>query len=123
MQHLRTTLPAALNRAVREGVIPANPARHIEVPSYRKPHANVWTDGRVEEWERTGERPAVAVWTAEQLATSLHGVTDDALFARWWLTVLRGLRAARRAGCAGPNSTWSTACCSWSATAPPPATR
>jgi hypothetical protein len=70
-QHLRTTLLAALNPAVREGVITTNPARHIELPTYRKPHAKVWTDGRVEEWQRTGERPSVAVWTADQLATLL----------------------------------------------------
>lgn len=98
MQHLRTTLRAALNLAVREGVIANNPARHIEVPSYRKPHAKVWTDGRVEGWQRTGERPSVAVWTADQLATFLHGVTDDALFAPWWLTALRGLRRGEACG-------------------------
>ncbi|GIJ64781.1 site-specific integrase [Virgisporangium aurantiacum] len=98
MQHLRTTLRAALNLAVREGVIATNPARHIEVPSYRKPHAKVWTDGRVEEWQRTGERPPVAVWTADQLATFLNAVTDDALFALWWLTALRGLRRGEACG-------------------------
>ncbi|GAA3302612.1 tyrosine-type recombinase/integrase [Dactylosporangium vinaceum] len=98
MQHLRTTLRAALNLAVREGVIATNPARHIEVPSYRKPHAKVWTDGRVAEWQRTGERPSVAVWTADQLATFLHGVTNDALFALWWLTALRGLRRGEACG-------------------------
>jgi integrase len=98
MQHLRTTLRAALNLAVREGVIAANPARHIEVPAYRKPHAKVWTDGRVEEWERTGERPSVAVWTADQLATFLNTVTTDALFALWWLTALRGLRRGEACG-------------------------
>ncbi|WP_433221715.1 hypothetical protein ACQP00_21430 [Dactylosporangium sp. CS-047395] len=81
MQHLRTILRAALNLAVREGVVAANPARHTEVSSYRKPHAKVWTDGSVEEWERTGERPSVAVWTADQLATFLHGISNDALFA------------------------------------------
>jgi hypothetical protein len=81
MAHLRTTLRAALNLAVREGVIAANPARHVEVPSYRRPHAKVWTDGRVAEWQATGERPAVAVWTADQLATFLGTVVDDGLFA------------------------------------------
>ncbi len=39
MQHLRTTLRAALNLAVREGVLGANPGRHIEVTGYRKSHA------------------------------------------------------------------------------------
>jgi hypothetical protein len=122
MAHLRTTLRAALNLAVREGVIAANPARHLEV-SYRRPHAKVWTDGRVEEWRATGERPAVAVWTADQLATFLATVVDDALFALWWLTGLRGYAGARRAGCAGPRSTSTTGCCSSSGTAPPLAMR
>jgi hypothetical protein len=63
LRHLRTTLRAALSLAVREGVIADNPARHLEIPYYRKPHPQVWTDGRVDEWRRTRIRPAVAVWT------------------------------------------------------------
>jgi Phage integrase family len=58
----------------------------------------VWTAGRVEEWERTGERPSVAVWTADQLTTFLNTVTEDALFALWWLTALRGLRRGEACG-------------------------
>ncbi|MFG1955197.1 tyrosine-type recombinase/integrase [Micromonospora sp. NPDC048830] len=98
MQHLRTTLRAALNLAVREGVIASNPARHIEVTGYRKPHAQVWTEARVQEWHRTGERPAVAVWTVEHLATFLTTVVDDSLFALWWLIALRGLRRGEACG-------------------------
>ncbi|MEV0810318.1 hypothetical protein [Micromonospora sp. NPDC050200] len=49
LQHLRTTLRAALNLAVREGLLEANPIRHLELPSYRKPHAQVWTAARVAE--------------------------------------------------------------------------
>lgn len=62
LHHLRTTLRAARNLAVREELIESNPARHIEIAGFRKPHAQVWTDGRVEAWNQTGERPAVAVW-------------------------------------------------------------
>ncbi|MEU1751948.1 tyrosine-type recombinase/integrase [Micromonospora matsumotoense] len=98
MQHLRTTLRAALNLAVREGLIGCNPARHIEVSGYQQPHAKVWTDARVEQWERTGDRPPVAVWTADQLAEFLGNVTDDSLFAFWWLTALRGLRRGEMCG-------------------------
>jgi integrase len=98
MQHLRTTLRAALNLAVREGVPESNPARHIEVTGYRKPHAQVWTDGRVEQWRHTGQRPAVAVWTAEHLATFLAGVAEESLFALWWLIGLRGLRRGEACG-------------------------
>jgi hypothetical protein len=75
LQHLRTTLRAALNLAVREGVLLDNPSRRIEIPSYRKPHPQVWTDGRVAEWQHTGIRPAVAVWTADHLAVFLDAVT------------------------------------------------
>ncbi|QGN50626.1 tyrosine-type recombinase/integrase [Micromonospora sp. WMMC415] len=98
MQHLRTTLRAALNLAVREGVIASNPARHIEVTGYRKPHAQVWTDARVQQWQQTGQRPAVAVWTVEHLATFLTTVVNDSLFALWWLIALRGLRRGEACG-------------------------
>ncbi len=98
LNHLRTTLRAALNLAVREQLIDGNPARHIEIAGYRRPHAQVWTDGRVEHWERTGEHPAVAVWTAKQVSTFLEGVIDDSLFALWWLAALRGLRRGELCG-------------------------
>jgi integrase len=98
LQHLRTTPRAALNVAVREGVIADNPARRLELPSYRKPHARVWTDGRVQEWQATGVRPAVAVWTATHLAAFLDTVTADRLFALWWLVALRGLRRGEACG-------------------------
>ena len=62
---------------------------------YRKPHAKVWTDGRVEEWECTGERPSVAVWTADQLATFLHGVTDVYVAARRADDLMSQIRTGR----------------------------
>ena len=57
MNHLRTTLRAALNLAVKEGVLDCNPARHIEITGYQQPHAKVWTEARVESWEQTGVSP------------------------------------------------------------------
>ena len=98
LNHLRTTLRAALNLAVREELIDSNPARHIEITGYRRPHAQVWTDGRIEQWKKTGEHPAVAVWTAKQLSAFLAGVADDSLFAFWWLAALRGLRRGELCG-------------------------
>jgi hypothetical protein len=83
LTHLRTTLRAALNLAVREELIDSKPARHVEIVGYRKTHAQIWTQGRVEQWELTGERPTVAVWTAQQLSTFLSGVVDDSMFALW----------------------------------------
>ncbi|MEO3779498.1 hypothetical protein ABGB16_22185 [Micromonospora sp. B11E3] len=43
----------------------------VPVGHYQQPHAKVWIDARVEQWKQDGERPAVAVWTAEQLTTFL----------------------------------------------------
>nr|WP_240638459.1 tyrosine-type recombinase/integrase [Micromonospora aurantiaca] len=98
MHHLRTTLRAALNLAVKEGILDRNPARHIEITGYQQPHATVWTDARVQSWEQTGARPAVAVWTADHLAEFLSAVNDDPLFALWWLAGLRGLRRGELCG-------------------------
>jgi integrase len=70
----------------------------LELPAYRKPLARVWTDSRVQERQETGERPAVAVWTATQLAGFLAAVVDDALFALWWLIAQRGLRRGEACG-------------------------
>ena len=80
-----------------------NPARHVEIASYRKPHPQVRTDGRVAEWQRTGARPAVAVWTAEHLASFLDAVVGDSLFALWWLSALRGLRRGEACGLRWPS--------------------
>jgi integrase len=75
-----------------------NPARYVEVPSPRRPHALVWTAQRVEAWQQTGERPSVAVWTLEQTAAFLSFVAQARLAVMWWLTALRGLRRGEAAG-------------------------
>jgi len=55
-------------------------------------------DDRVAEWQDTGARPAVAVWTAVQLAAFLAAVADDSPYAMWWLIGLRGLRRGEACG-------------------------
>jgi integrase len=92
------TLRTALNAAVRVGVLADNPSRRVEVVAGRRPHGQVWTDLWVGRWKATGLRPAVAVWTVTQLAEFLTFVTDDPLFALWWLVALRGLRRGELAG-------------------------
>jgi integrase len=92
--HLR----AALNQAVKEGLLECNPARHIEIIGYRQPHPTVWTEAHVATWEQTGTHPAVAVWTADQLSEFLGTVSDDSLFAFWWLAGLRGPRRGELCG-------------------------
>ncbi|WP_155334417.1 site-specific integrase, partial [Acrocarpospora corrugata] len=98
LERIRATLRAALNEAVREDVIGDNPARGLRLPSPRHVHPVVWTARRVALWQRTGERPAVAVWTPEQLAEFLAFVREDRLFVLWWLIALRGLRRGEAAG-------------------------
>jgi integrase len=98
LHRIRATLRSALNAAVREGLLQDNPARYVEVPSPRRPHALVWTAQRVEAWRLTGERPAVAMWTTEQIATFLTSVAHDRLAVMWWLIALRGLRRGEAAG-------------------------
>ncbi|GAA2845431.1 site-specific integrase [Actinoplanes cyaneus] len=98
LQHVHTTLRAALNAALRDGVILANPATRVELPARDRPRAEVWTEPRVAAWRATGEHPVVAVWTAKQLAEFLHSVRHDGLYALWWLLALRGLRRGEAAG-------------------------
>jgi site-specific recombinase XerD len=74
LARIRATLRAALNAAIRRGLITENPAAKAELPRARRPRAVVWTPYRVEQWRRTGERPAVAVWTAAQTAQFLHSI-------------------------------------------------
>ena len=58
----------------------------------------VWTDRRVTDWQRTGEHPAVAVWTAAQLAYFLHAARGERFYPLWWLVALRGLRRGEACG-------------------------
>ncbi|MBB5779336.1 site-specific integrase [Nonomuraea jabiensis] len=81
LHRIRATLRAALNAAVREGLIAADPARMIRLPAPSRPYPQVWTDRRVAAWRREDERPTVAVWT--------------------------GYAAERRPGHAGSTWTWT----------------
>ncbi len=98
LHRIRATLRSALNAAIRDGLLRDNPARFIELPKPRRPHAQVWTDARVKMWQATGQRLAVAVWTTLQLAAFLDFVANDRLFAMWRLIALRGLRRGEAAG-------------------------
>jgi integrase len=98
LHRIRATLRSALNAAIREGLIHDNPARFIELPTPRRPQAQVWTEHRAREWRRTGQRFPVAVWTAQLLAEFLKFVAEDRLYALWWLVALRGLRRGDATG-------------------------
>jgi hypothetical protein len=47
LHRIRATLRAALNAAVRDGLRPDNPARHVELPGPRRPHTEVWTKQQI----------------------------------------------------------------------------
>jgi hypothetical protein len=72
LSRIRATLRAALNAAIRRGLISDNPASRAELPRARRPRAVVWTPERVGHWQRTGEHPPVAVWTVAQTAQFLQ---------------------------------------------------
>ncbi|MDT3397724.1 tyrosine-type recombinase/integrase [Streptomyces sp. B1866] len=97
-QRIRSSLRAALNVAIKRQLITFNPAAHIELDAGRRPKALVWTDERVEHWQRTGERPSpVMVWTPEQTGAFLDHAETDPLYALFHLIAFRGLR--RGEGC------------------------
>ena len=98
LHRIRATLRAALNAAIRAGLIGENAARHVELPRPRRPHPVVWTERRVAAWRQSGERPAVAVWTTTPLAVFLRSVRTDRMYALWWPIALRGLRRGDAAG-------------------------
>jgi integrase len=97
-RRLFLTLRSALNAAVRERLIPDNPARYLKLPKGRRPFAVVWTKRRVREWQRAGERPVVAVWTPAQLAEFLSSVAGHPIFAACHLIAMRGLRRGEACG-------------------------
>jgi len=98
LTRIRATLRAALNAAIRRGLLTENPAATAELPRACRPRAVVWSPYRVEQWRRTGERPAVAVWTAAQTAQFLHSIEEHRLYAAYHLIALRGLRRGEAAG-------------------------
>ncbi len=98
LQRIRGVLHAALNGAIRRGLLDRNPAHWIELPSGRRPRAVVWTEGRETHWRQTGERPAVAVWTATHTAAFLESSFEHPLHVLYLLVALLGLRRGEAAG-------------------------
>ncbi|MFY1674060.1 tyrosine-type recombinase/integrase [Plantactinospora sp. WMMB334] len=74
-ERIRATLRKALNDAIshtNRRLIDFNPAEHVELPSAPKHKPKVWTDKRVQQWRKTGEKPhPVMVWTPEQAGAFL----------------------------------------------------
>lgn len=100
-QHIRATLRAALNTAIARGSITFNAAQHVELVAAKRPKAMVWTDERIAEWLRTGEKPsAVMVWTPEQAGAFLDFLADfrHRLLPLFHLITFRGLRRGEACG-------------------------
>jgi integrase len=68
------------------------------MPTGARPHAVVWTEERVKEYEEFGIRPRVAVWDLPDVGRFLQSVKDDVHFSLWWLVALRGPRRGEMAG-------------------------
>lgn len=98
LRRIHATLRAALNAAVRAGLIASSPGRWPELPPAARPRPQVWTPALTQRWQRKGWRPVVGVWTAGQTAAFLVQVRDHRLYALFHLVALRGLRRGEAAG-------------------------
>ncbi|KNB50239.1 site-specific integrase [Streptomyces caatingaensis] len=98
-QRVRSTLRAALNAAIAQQLITFNPAAHVELEAGKRPKALVWSEERILQWKRTGEKPSpVMVWTPEHTGLFLDHVADDRLYALFHLIAFRGLRRGEACG-------------------------
>lgn len=95
---IHATLRSALRAAMRAGLLATNPAGLAQLPPHPSVRAVMWTPDRVATWEETGERPPLAVWTADQLAAFLCATAADPLYAAWQLIAFRGLRRGEVCG-------------------------
>jgi integrase len=98
LARVKAALRTALNAAIRAGLITINAASRAELPTARRPKAVVWTAERISEWQRTGVRPPVAVWTPTQTAMFLNAIRHHRLYAAYHLIALRGLRRGEACG-------------------------
>ena len=99
VRRVHATAMSALTSAVKRRKIAANPGEHVELPSGRADRARVWTEHRIEEWKRTGKRPAASmVWTPELAGAFLDFAADDELYALWHVVAFRGLRRSEAVG-------------------------
>jgi integrase len=98
LHRIHATLRAALNGAVRAGLIGVNPARYPELPRSLRPWPQVWTPALTDRWQTEGWRPIVGVWTAAQTAQFLRQSRGHRLYALFHLIALRGLRRGEAAG-------------------------
>jgi len=119
MQRVRATLRAALNDAVRDGLIPFNPASRLRMAPERRPRPLVWTQERTaafwteharrmtenpsadpfKVWRDASLRPGpVMVWTPKQTGAFLDHAAGDRLAAMFETLAATGMRRAEACG-------------------------
>ena len=119
MQRVRATLRAALNDAVRDGLIPFNPASRLRMTPERRPRPLVWTQERTaafwteharrmtenpsadpfKVWRDASLRPGpVMVWAPEQTGAFLDHAAGDRLAAMFETLAATGMRRAEACG-------------------------
>jgi integrase len=120
MQRKRAVLRAALNDAVRDGLIPFNPATRVRMVPERKPRPLVWTSERTAAfwaeharrietkgqpadafkiWRDASLRPGpVMVWTPAQSGAFLDYTAGDQLSALYETVATTGMRRAEVCG-------------------------
>ena len=132
-QRIRATLRSALGTYMKQhpGMLDVNVAALVSLPSGKRPKPLVWTGERVRAWRHDFQarlaaarasgrrvspldiwlstpRPSpVMVWTPAQTKVFLTRARSHRLYALYHLIAYRGLRPARRAGCAAPTPTWT----------------
>jgi integrase len=90
---------AVLRAACNDAKIPVNPAAGLKMGKARKKRPMLWTAPRVEQWRKTGKRPAASmVWTPDQAGTFLDSIENDRLYALYHLAAYWGLRRSELAG-------------------------
>lgn len=103
LHEIRATLRAALNAAVREGLLASNPAAILELPPHPRAHAVVWTPSRVRAWRAGAARPPVAVWTPADTARFLQAIEGEELYPLLRLVAVCGLRRGEAVGLCWPD--------------------
>ncbi len=98
LHRIYATLRAALNEAVRRGLIRSNPAVGVELPPVTHPRPTVWTVERVIAWWQDGVCPVVRMWTRQQTSAFLVLARGYRLYALFHLVALTGLRRGEVCG-------------------------
>lgn len=124
-QRYRATLRAALNDAMREGLVDVNVATLAKIEAGKRPKARPWTDARVMQWqaeyelrlavarERSNGQPVdafklwhdpsarpspVMVWTPAQVGRFLDHAYGHRWYALYHVIAFRGLRRGEACG-------------------------